>query len=245
MDENIADKFWGKTNPYYSAYHHMLDTAAVAAVFWEKRMKCPDKAIINQAFGLDEKQSHSLFLLLTAAHDIGKISYNFTVKTYPNERGLMETNGNFENRQKIHELNKQYLEKEGFELLTKKHDEKDLYHGTLSVKILSRIFEKMGAEKTISLKMAHISGIHHGRYIRSEEMGESDYRSFYNKDQRNKQKQLWEQSQDIVFNKLAKDMNLVEIDYKNIKCENECSCIYIAGAISIFDWISSGNMTGA
>jgi CRISPR-associated endonuclease/helicase Cas3 len=219
MAQDTLLYIWGKTNrPKQNRYHpllfHMLDVAHCARVLWQRGLSPRVRARIIDALGVTEEVAEDIVVLVTALHDLGKAYPNFQVKSdaFATELirlGLsLKTNGN------------------------------DIPHGTASIPEIERLlkssdFALYSCPAIVAIRLATISGGHHGVFPPSSEVNNADVLRLGRAE--------WQAQRDALA-KAAASVLLKERRHSLAQCPEDQSASWVpllAGLISVADWFGS------
>lgn len=148
-DVDPLTQLWAKYNRRTHAIHllhyHLLDTAAVAWLMWDRVLSESQRNWLVGLLDTDVNTCRSLVALLAGVHDIGKAVPGFQGKAPPAYERLLEAGIPDERRF-------------------------DNPHGVMSAVILRDLLPHYGAHKRPSRVLAAAIGGHHGHWISDKEL---------------------------------------------------------------------------
>ncbi|MEV5695845.1 CRISPR-associated endonuclease Cas3'' [Micromonospora globbae] len=79
-DEKVDAQVWGKSKHLrvpYPLLWHLIDTAAVAGVLWDRFLAPNQRRVIAEGLGTDVAHARSLMMFWAGLHDVGKATPGF------------------------------------------------------------------------------------------------------------------------------------------------------------------------
>lgn len=152
---------WAKTDQAYKTDKthplicHIIDTANVAAIAWDRIFSRSNREAVAMGMGLDIAAARSWAIFLAAIHDLGKASLGFQLGVLRGHTGA--------SRDDEHRLVADMLRAGGLAVpvglptLTN--------HADLSFTALRDGLEQMGLDRRVGAGLAEIVGGHHGRFM--------------------------------------------------------------------------------
>ncbi len=140
--ETSIARIWAKTDSKTGRWHpllyHMVETSAVASVFWDDILAPGTRGVIADALGLPVDEARQWSLFLTGVHDLGKASPSFQCKWLPAKPALQQLGYRFPS-----------------------HVE-PVPHGRATAIVLRPMLVNRGIDRKVANELAKLVGGHHG-----------------------------------------------------------------------------------
>jgi CRISPR-associated endonuclease/helicase Cas3 len=208
---------WAKTTVgdndsplFHLLRNHLLDTAAVAQVFWREVTSAAQKRFLAASTGLDELAAGRLLTFLAGGHDVGKLTPTFQNKCRKSNRYERLVAAGLPHRPEA-------LYFKG-------------YHGTQSARILDRYLnDEPGWSPAHAAALASIIGGHHGNFVKREEFQDFPLVELGGRP--------WIDVQFELLREIAVVADVLHLPPPTALPTD--ACIFIAGFVSVCDWIAS------
>ena len=225
-----ADSLWAKKSDHSGELKwlplivHLQDTMNVAGFLWNHWISSGQReGIVSQIQNGNETLAERLVIFLAGIHDVGKATPAF------------QTQKGFSSSEDLDSELIEKLERAGFSDL----GDFDIRYGRFTHHALAGevILQQMGVNKGI----ASIIGAHHGKPIDNESVCKDQVDSYasnyYQTDNSSKVSQLWQGTQDYIFNWV---LNQSELYQKESLPELSLPAqVLLSGLLIMADWIAS------
>lgn len=225
---NITKYIWGKAykkeingekkHIYHPLICHLIDVAAVAEVFWDEIFSQSLKSYLTKLFSKNERLTKSWLIFLAGIHDIGKATPIFQSKISEFAKTL-----------------KKYFNLDTFSY--------KIFHSILSGEIFSQSLNSFlyqtNIPKNLLNDLKYVIGGHHGRFPKTRYFRELIPDYLGDEKWKKIQYDLIKTLEDFCNLKDDKNYSSEKTGYILKRDEQIALLIFIAGFISIVDWIGS------
>lgn len=203
---------WGKSNAGGSMnllLQHLLDTAAVAEILWDRFLAPTVKAKLEESSG---GQGRELFSLVCGLHDVGKASPAFQSK---------------------HDALAQAVRAAGLGWRPLDAEARKWHHTLAGAHLLRGVLEKAGwSREAVAWVLPLVSG-HHGRVPNKGAWRKPPPRSDAQGNE------AWQQAQEALVRRVARELGLELAEMCPVVRPRRAVQLAISGAVIVADWIAS------
>jgi CRISPR-associated helicase Cas3/CRISPR-associated endonuclease Cas3-HD len=232
--EDISKQVWAKTADAYntdadstglwlSLHQHLVDTAGIADILWDRFWPEQTKNLITSTIG-DEDQARKLYVFLACVHDVGKCSpgfQNMARNTHPDLLARTEAAIG--------------------EHIDERARNRDCRHETTGYIALHEWFKEHGVYRKVSPALATVIGGHHSVYARETILAENDVNDHVDTPRTRAygNTTVWIAARSAIINDAYQRSGLVNDTLLNMKCIPMVVQSVLTGMVIVADWMAS------